>query len=97
MVFSPGMSAARTMAYWDQGMWGAKVMVRMRPRAMVERMVQPCHMAGEGEVVDVLGGAQDLGAAFLAEGRGAEDGSVDMGVRWDIDLGARGLKRVSCY
>jgi hypothetical protein len=30
--------------------------------------------AGEDEVVDVLRGAQDFGAAFLAEGRGAENG-----------------------
>jgi hypothetical protein len=29
---------------------------------------------GEREVVDVLRGAKDLGAAFLAEWRGAEDG-----------------------
>jgi metabolite-proton symporter len=47
MVFSPGMSEARTMVYSDQLISGAKVMERIVPRAMVERMVAPCHMAGK--------------------------------------------------
>lgn len=46
MVFSPGMSEARTMAYSDQLMVGENAMERMRPRAMVERTVAPCHMSG---------------------------------------------------
>src|ERR1700761_8849695 len=45
-VFSPGMSDARTMVYSCQGISGEKVMSRMEPRAMVERMVQPGHLPG---------------------------------------------------
>src|ERR1035441_1216858 len=46
MVFLPGMSAAVTMVNWDQSMAGEKAMEVMRPRAMVERTVAPCHMPG---------------------------------------------------
>jgi hypothetical protein len=46
MVFSPGMSEAWTMAYCDQSISGENVIERMRPRAMVERTVAPCHMPG---------------------------------------------------
>jgi hypothetical protein len=40
------MCEARTMANCDQSMTGSKVMLRMVPRAMLERTVAPCHMPG---------------------------------------------------
>src|ERR1700677_4393524 len=91
MVFSPGMSWARTMAYSDQGMWGANAILRMRPRAMVERMVQPCHMLGRVRSSMYWAAPRTLARPSLRGGEVPMMGASTMGVRWGIDLVCAGF------
>jgi hypothetical protein len=74
MVFSPGMSEARTMQNCDQSISGEKVMLRMRPTGYGRAHRRAVPHARQREVVNILRCAEHLGAALLAKGGSAEDG-----------------------